>query len=211
MKAPVIFMIAATIGIIACDSAPLIRQIDRPGATTITALRRELNVAPFESCSFETDKLALDSTAFLGPDSLVLRLPPGWRESSRGVEEFHHDSIVKFMVADQSSRIDVIRMPYVRRVSMSTYYVGDSSGLIPPKRMTEVPLEGRCEMTDAEAGALWSFHLFPASNATSGQTYQGVGDVITSRGKRYQITIASPSKAERENLARIISDAVIAQ
>ena len=202
-------LVPKVIAMVSGDPVIMLRHVNRPGATTITGLRRELNVAPLASCAFDGAKLTLDSARFLATDGLAFRLPPGWKETSRGVEEVHGDSIVQFANGDKTSRISVTRMPYVRGVGWATYYIGDSLGLIPLERVPEAPLEGRCETTDMEAGALWSFHFLPAARGAQSERYQGVGELMTVAGKRYQATVVAPSKSERDGLARTVSDAVI--
>jgi hypothetical protein len=50
-------LVPKVIAMVSGDPVILLRHVNRPGATTITGLRRELNVAPLASCSFDGEKL----------------------------------------------------------------------------------------------------------------------------------------------------------
>lgn len=191
-------------------SAPpiLIRRAPIPSPTTLAELlalyrqapQREPLPAQLPQCRLPDVSPAADWVTLEGPDDgFRLRLPPGWRARPPGDSSFGLPA--RGLEDSAGSRIRVIRVvggqgrPFLAKLGAT----GPAG---------ELPHTGPCQVGPGPSGSVWTLYA-PDSGATAGPLarYNAFGDVITSAGKRYNISVGTSSAEERDRLVRIVSEA----
>jgi len=186
----------------------LIRRALTPSPTTLAALlalyrqapQREPLPAELPQCRLPDVSPAGDWVTLEGPDDgFRLRLPPGWRTRPRSDSGFGGPETV--LEDSAGSRIRVARTlgeqgrPFLAKLQTN-------------RPSAELPHTGPCQVGPGPAGSFWTLYA-PDSGATSGglARHIALGDVITTAGRRYNVSVGASSAEERDRLVRIASEA----
>lgn len=191
-------------------SAPpiLIRRAPIPSPTTLAELlalyrqapQREPLPAQLPQCRLPDVSPAGDWVTLEGPDNgFGLRLPPGWRARPPGDSGFGLPATVLEDSAGSRIRVALVvggrGRPFLAKLGAT----GPAG---------ELPHMGPCQVGLGPSGSFWTLYA-PDSGAASGPLarYNAFGDVITSAGKRYNVSVGASTAEERDRLVRIVSGA----
>jgi hypothetical protein len=188
---------------------PVLIRRDLTGTpTTLAALlalyrnapQREPLPAELPQCQLPDVTPTADWGILEGPDDgFRLRLPPGWRARPPGDAGFGEPET---MLEDSAgSRIRVTRVLNAQGRSIL-------AKAAPIGRPAELPHAGPCQVGAGPAGSFWTLYP-PDPAATSGPLarFNAFGDVITTAGKRYKVSVGASTAQERDRLVRIVSEA----
>jgi hypothetical protein len=185
-----------------------IRRAEIPPPTTIAALleiyRGFPHVEPLPTelarCQLPDVIPAADWITLAGPDEgLRMRLPPGWRARPPGDSAFGQPETVLEDQAGNRIRVHRVLTGAEGRESLNT------------REFVELPHTGPCQVGDGPAGSIWTLYP-PDPGVTSGirARHIALGDLITTGGRRYKVSVSASTAEARDGLVRIVAEAALA-
>jgi len=194
----ILLVVALSVLAVECEAQDIRIRLPEPlpPPTTFAGLKNLQGTQPSGPCAFPSVTLSADSLSpiVLG-DSATLRLPRGWQKSPPRPGD-HEDTDTQ------------LALPGGSRARIRRERNGAQGRTFLEYRLGEHPAETTCSLDRGQTGAIWSLYVADP-DTTRILRYPAFGDFITPAGFWYNVTLWTPSDADRSRLASILSEAML--